>query len=143
VGILSRPEDRRVFVRKPIDQIPRFGPVRIAAEKVDVLNASQGGLLIESPMRLPPGSENAVELSLAEAPRRVRGRIVRCEVRALAPEGLRYRMAIAFNAPVVEIDATDGRPTQAMASSPDSVSTFAGDAMAVVPLDPALAANEW
>jgi hypothetical protein len=143
MGILIRPEDRRVFVRKPIDQIPRFGPVRISAEEVEVLNASQGGLLIESPLRLTPGSENAVELSLAEAPRRVRGRIVRCEVKALAPEGPRYRIAIAFNAPVVEIDATDRRPLQAMASWPDNFSTFAGDAMAVVPLDPALAANEW
>jgi hypothetical protein len=126
-----------------VDQIPNLGAVKISTEEVDVVNASRGGLLIESGLRLPPGTENAVELSLAETPRRVRGRILRCEVKALSPAGPRYQIAIAFTTPVHEIPADIDSPPPAAPDSPECSSPFAVEGIAPVLPDPDLAANDW
>jgi hypothetical protein len=65
--------------------------------EVLVVNVSSGGVLVETPHRLLPGS--AIDLHLRTADRRVsvRGRVLRCAVARLRADDLWYRGAIGFD----------------------------------------------
>jgi len=65
--------------------------------EVLVVNVSSGGVLVETPHRLLPGS--LIELHLRTADRRVsvRGRVLRCAVARLRADDLWYRGAIGFD----------------------------------------------
>lgn len=58
-----------------------------------LVNVSRGGVLVESGLRLNPGTRTELQLS-GEARRNIRGRIERCRVTALDP--LTYEGAIVF-----------------------------------------------
>lgn len=107
MGILSRPIDRRASHRRPLDQVPEVTAVRVRSEEVEVINLSCGGMLFECAFRLPPGTESRLEILRMDAPLRVRGHVLRSQVSALSPKGLRYRIAIAFNTPLDWIDDED------------------------------------
>jgi len=100
VGILSRPEDRRVSRRRSLAQLPDVTAVKVASQEVDVINASNGGILIECSLRLPPGTESRLEILRSDAALRVSGRVLRCQVMEISPDGLRYQIAIAFSKPI-------------------------------------------
>ena len=69
---------------------------------VVLINISAGGALVESAVRLPPGTRT--ELQLFGAPRRaIRGRIERCRVSCLEP--LCYEGAIVFDEALDGFDA--------------------------------------
>ncbi len=65
--------------------------------EVLVLNVSSGGVFVETPHRLLPGS--LIELHLRTADRRVsiRGRVLRCAVARLRATDVWYRGAIGFD----------------------------------------------
>jgi hypothetical protein len=65
--------------------------------EVLIVNVSSGGVLVETPHRLLPGS--LIELHLRTAERRVsvRGRVLRCAVARLRADDLWYRGAIGFD----------------------------------------------
>ena len=65
--------------------------------EVLIVNVSSGGVLVETPHRLMPGSP--IELHLRTADRRVsvRGRVLRCAVARLRADDLWYRGAIGFD----------------------------------------------
>jgi hypothetical protein len=65
--------------------------------EVLIVNVSSGGVLVETPHRLLPGS--LIELHLRTADRRVsvRGRVLRCAVARLRADDLWYRGAIGFD----------------------------------------------
>ena len=65
--------------------------------EVLIVNVSSGGVLVETPHRLLPGSP--IELHLRTADRRVsvRGRVLRCAVARLRADDLWYRGAIGFD----------------------------------------------
>lgn len=65
--------------------------------EVLIVNVSSGGVLVETPHRLLPGSQ--IELHLRTADRRVsvRGRVLRCAVARLRADDLWYRGAIGFD----------------------------------------------
>jgi PilZ domain len=65
--------------------------------EVLILNVSAGGVLVETPHRLLPGSP--IELHLRTADRRtsIRGRVLRCAVARLRASDVWYRGAIGFD----------------------------------------------
>ena len=92
-GLIER--DRRVAQRVVPERTPwRKLALLRPGQEVILVNLSTGGVLVESPTRLAPGSRT--ELHLFGSPRRaVRGRIERCRVSHLRP--LRYEGAIVFD----------------------------------------------
>lgn len=144
MGILSRPEDRRASVRVPLDRIPGITAVRVCSLQVEVINASRGGILFECALRLPPGTESGLEILRTDAPVRVRGHVLRCQVTALSPDGLRYRVAMAFDRPLDLIDSLERLRDPGRATMPATdASTFVIDDSYVIELDPSLAVNRW
>jgi hypothetical protein len=144
VGILSQQEERRASRRVRLDQIREVTGIRICSESVEVINASRGGLLVDSELRLAPGTQCRVEILWNETPVRVRARVLRCRVVVLSATGLRYQIALGFDTPLDFLDSEDGRrdPHQATALVSDAFSQATDDASAI-DLDPALACNNW
>ena len=103
--------DRRRWRRAGLEELPDVQVVRVAGENVIVVNASGGGLLIDSLVRLTPGAEHQVEVVLPAAVVRARGRVLRSEVSMLGGSVLKYRAAIQFARPINELDGPD--PTTA------------------------------
>jgi hypothetical protein len=68
--------------------------------EADVIDLSDLGALIETRCRLLPGTSVEIHLSAGESSARMRGRIVRCAVARLGPDGVWYRAALAFDAVV-------------------------------------------
>lgn len=130
MGILTSPADRRATPRRSLDQIPRITGVKISSADVDVINASRCGILVAGTVRLNPGTQIPVEIFCADAPVRLRGRVVRSQVTELSAKGLRYQIAIAFNRPLALLDEEDSW-------------VFEIDDVELGDPDPALAGNRW
>ena len=97
----------------------RFLPEHAPATLV---NMSQTGLLAESAMRCRVGGEITLSFEGGFEPDTVTGRVARCEVAVMAPDGLlRYHVGVEFDAPLdfeddedtQQIDATVVRPAAA------------------------------
>jgi hypothetical protein len=96
----SSSDRRRALRRSSADQ-HGIAAARINPGKhITILNASAGGVLVETVHRLMPGA--AVELHLEAQGRRtmVRGRLLRCYVASLGALSISYRAAIAFEQPL-------------------------------------------
>jgi len=65
--------------------------------EVLIVNVSSGGVLVETPHRLLPGSPIELHLRTAEQRVSVRGRVLRCAVARLRADDLWYRGAIGFD----------------------------------------------
>jgi hypothetical protein len=65
--------------------------------QVTIVDASAGGVLIETPHRLLPGMPLEIHLERSEGISTVRGRILRCVVSHLTASSVRYRGAIGFD----------------------------------------------
>jgi hypothetical protein len=115
--------DPRKSERRRADEVPhitglRFLPDRAPAELV---NMSPIGLLAESSTRLRVGSDVTVLFEGGFEPSSMAGRVARCEVAAMAPDGtLRYRIAIEFDATVRLSGASEPLP-----ASPDDAAPVA------------------
>jgi hypothetical protein len=134
VGILRPADDRRTKNRLPVHLLPNLGTVRVAAEQVVVINASSDGLLIESGRRLRPGTEKTVEFVRDDERLRMRGRVVRCELKSISPEGPRYQAAIALSS---SIDMLAAQGVAEAAFGVDDLAVQEADA------DPEFAINSW
>ena len=85
---------RRVSAVRDITGV-RFLPDRAPASLV---NMSQTGLLVESTVRLRVGSQIAVAFEGGFEPDTVTGRVARCEVAVMRPDGvLQYHIAVEFD----------------------------------------------
>ena len=62
-----------------------------------VIDASAGGLLVETVHRLLPGTPIELQLTTAGSRVAIRGTVVRCAVARLRASGIWYRGAIAFD----------------------------------------------
>lgn len=82
----------------------RIRPGREAA----VIDASSGGILIETLHRLLPGSAIELHLSIGNTRTAVRGRVVRSAVSCLRHGRVLYRGAIAFDRPLSSLGGIDG-----------------------------------
>jgi PilZ domain len=97
MAILGHSIDRRTSRRRPLHEIPEVIGVKVQSEKVEVVDASREGILIECSLRLTPGTMSQLEILRVDGPVRVRGRVVRCEIKAISGDKVQYRVAIAFN----------------------------------------------
>jgi hypothetical protein len=106
MAILGNSIDRRASRRRPLHEIPEVTGVKVQSEKVEVVDASREGILIECNLRLTPGTMSQLEFLRVDGPLRVRGRVVRCEIKAISGDKVQYRVAIAFNQQLDFIDDT-------------------------------------
>ena len=65
-----------------------------------IIDVSRGGALIETEHRLSPGMPIELHFGAPVSPSYARGRVLRCHVALLGRERIRYRGALAFDAPV-------------------------------------------
>ena len=72
--------ERRTSRRRPLTEIPAVTGVTVQSQTVQVIDAASGGLLIQSPLRLSPGTRARVEVGRSDCPLTVGGRVVRSEV---------------------------------------------------------------
>jgi PilZ domain-containing protein len=157
VAILKKEADRRKSQRIPLSEIPEISGVKVQAQLVKGIDASREGILIECGLRLPPGTASQIEIVHRDGTRRVRGRVVRCEITAVLPDRIVYRVAIALYEPldfiqdalIKEVDhAHEGEPEaipeaikdDSSEQIPDELMFQNGDA---VEIDVAFSLNSW
>jgi hypothetical protein len=90
--------DRRRSVRRSAGEA-RWAAARLRPGRdVALVDIGEGGVLIETPARLFPGTRVVLQFIAPGGSVSVRGRVVRCEVTALDPSrGVRYRGAVSFD----------------------------------------------
>jgi PilZ domain len=120
--------DRRMSRRRPLHEIPEVMAVKVQSEKVQVVDASREGILIECSLRLTPGATSQLEILRVDGPLRVRGRVVRCEITGINGGKVQYRVAIAFNE---QLDFISDEPAPEQPSLP-AVAPAAGPVVALV-----------
>ncbi|MGE5246103.1 MAG: PilZ domain-containing protein [Betaproteobacteria bacterium] len=145
MGVLKDPSDRRSSPRRPLNELPQIIGARVASETVQVINLSSGGILFDCGQRLRPGSEGQLEILMADASQRLRGRVVRCQLTALASAGPQYQVAMKFNNPLRVIeDYEASAQADTLESVADGFARAVHTAGADLPgLDSALALNSW
>jgi hypothetical protein len=139
LGLLSNELDRRTAPRRTADEVPGLTAVTVCAEQVAVIDVSRGGMRVEAPVRLNPGSDNAVEIVWVGVPLKLRGRVVRCQIRRLSDKGPRYEIAFAFNKSLDVLDR-EMAPKPSLAIQDQGFEILD---VAVGEPDPDLAANSW
>jgi hypothetical protein len=123
--------DRRMSRRRPLSEIPEVMAVKVQSEKVQVVDASREGILIECGLRLTPGATSQLEILRVDGPLRVRGRVVRCEIAGINGGKVQYRVAIAFN------DQLDFIRDEPASEQPDVPSVAPPVSPVVAPAEPA------
>ena len=99
--------DRRSATAVPGITALRFLPDRTAASLV---NISPTGLLAESGAPARVGSPAILSFEGGFTPETVTGRVARCEVAAMGPDGLlRYLVGVEFDSPLEFGDVPPGR----------------------------------
>jgi hypothetical protein len=70
------------------------------------VDIAPGGILLETSLRLRPGTAIEVQVTHAEYSARLRGRVVRCFVAGVLPSKVSYRGAVQFDeeAPWLALD---------------------------------------
>src|SRR5262245_1100147 len=102
MAILNNPPEReegaerRRAPRRPMEEVPGMTGVSVQSERVDVVNAASGGLLVQSGRPLRPGTRTFLEIGRVEGNINISGYVIRSEVAAISNAGVRYRSAIAF-----------------------------------------------
>jgi hypothetical protein len=139
MGLLSKEPDRRTAPRRTPEEVPGLTGVTVCAEQVALIDVSRGGMLVEAPVRLNPGTDNSVEIVWVGVPLKLRGRVIRCQIRKLSAKGPRYEIAFAFNK---SLDMLDQK------KAPDAPPAIAYQGFEILDValgdpDPELAANSW
>jgi hypothetical protein len=89
--------DHRAHVRRQPESVESLSHVRLrAGRELTVVDVCDGGLLVEGPVRLRPGTHVEVHVITREGRALVRGRITRASVVALSRDSVTYRAALAF-----------------------------------------------
>ncbi len=104
--------------RKKPEEIEGFQSVVLRpGGQVEVLNISNGGMLVQTETRTKPGSVVRVCIFTTGARYEVKAKIVRSEITTVDGSGLHYLLAIAFDEPLDLIDDGDAAPVDAPAPS--------------------------
>jgi CheY-like chemotaxis protein len=121
---LSRGSMKRAQ-RWALSDLPWLSGVRLPwGQHLRVLNISSSGMLVESGVRLTPGSQTSFRLSGPEPALVVPGRVVRCRVSTVDALGVKYETAAAFDQPVNELIGAGEEPTDATMQLAELVSTL-------------------
>lgn len=93
---------RRAEMRYPASAVPQIRKIRLSpGDIVGLLNISSSGVLVEGKTRFVPGTRVTVSFDGPVTPKQVKGRVVRCQVSAIATGGsLQYQTGIAFEAKI-------------------------------------------
>ena len=104
--------------RKTPQEIEGFQSVVLRpGGQVDLLNISNGGMLVQTETHTKPGSVVRVYIVTTGAKYEVKAKIVRSEITTVDGSGLHYLLAIAFDEPLDLIDDGDAAPVDAPAPS--------------------------
>jgi hypothetical protein len=83
------------------DRSEALSRVRLrAGRELAVINVSAGGVCVEGPSRLLPGTHIEVHITTVQGRILVRARVVRCTVCTVTADVITYRGALAFATPV-------------------------------------------
>ncbi len=135
---------RAVDPRYPAEAISAITGMRLSpGEAVRLVNLSASGVLVEGKTRFVPGTRVGVIFEGPKAPPTVKGRVVRCQVSAIAGGGsLQYQSAIQFETKIeVPVDEAS-LPQQAAPAAPAPPKTAGSKKQAEPPSPPKLV-NRW
>lgn len=108
-AVASRPQKRAR--RLPVADVPWLSTVKLAwGQRLRLLNISSSGMLVESGVRLSPGSTTKIQLSGLGLSVDVPARVMRCRVSDVDSLGVKYETAAMFERPVDEILPPDQEP---------------------------------
>ena len=111
--------------RRPPEEIEGFQSVLLRpGGEVNVLNISNGGMLVQTETHTKPGSAVRVCVVTTGARHEVKAKIVRSEITTVGGSGLHYLLGIAFDEPLDLID--DGEAAAVDAPAPDGPETTTG-----------------
>ncbi len=116
-------DDRRIFPRFAGSSLPSLSALTGRATNVAVIDISDGGVLIETPVRVTPGEREMVVLD-AHATMKKAGWIERVELIRLIPS-VSYRAAIRFIAPISVLALTRNHPPVLRRASREAIGRFA------------------
>jgi hypothetical protein len=113
-------------LRRAASEVPTITGLRFLPQEADatLVNISTRGLLAESAARLVVDTPVKVEFIGRFHPAVVSGRVVRCQLAMMGPDGLlRYDIAVEFDAPIGLGEEAAGVPEvpEGMLGSPESL----------------------
>jgi PilZ domain len=118
-SVLLSSGSRRRAPRWSLSDLPWLSSVRLPwGQHLHLLNISSTGMLVESGVRLAPGSETSFKIGGPGLDLVVRGRVIRSRVAKVDSLGVRYESAAAFDQPVDMLKAPEEAP-------PDSTTQLA------------------
>jgi CheY-like chemotaxis protein len=107
VASSSRKRARRLRM----SDVPWLSTVKLSwGQKLRLLNISSSGVLVESGVRLAPGSTTEIELDGPGLALAVPARVVRCRVSEVDSLGVKYETAAMFEHPVEELLGAEQEP---------------------------------
>lgn len=112
---------RRADTRYVAATVPKIKGVKLSpGDAVGLLNVSASGVLVEGKTRFVPGTRVTVVFDGPVTPKQIKGRVVRCQVSAIASGGaLQYQSGIAFEGRVaLPVDEPADAPAAEFAAAP-------------------------
>src|SRR6476620_1447203 len=135
---------RAVDPRYPAEAISAITGMRLSpGEAVRLVNLSASGVLVEGKTRFVPGTRVGVIFEGPKAPPTVKGRVVRCQVSAIAGGGsLQYQSAIQFEQKI-EVPVDEASLPQQAAPVAAPPPKAAGSKKQAEPPPPQKLQNRW
>ena len=100
--------------RWALSDLPWLSSVRLPwGQHLRLVNISSSGVLVESGVRLSPGSDTTFRIGGPDLSLAVPARVVRCRVATVDSLGVKYETAAVFDQPVNELIAAGEEPTDA------------------------------
>jgi CheY-like chemotaxis protein len=100
--------------RWALSDLPWLSSVKLPwGQHLRLVNISSSGLLVESGVRLAPGSETTFRIGGPDLSLVVPARVIRCRVATVDSLGVKYETAAAFDQPVNELIAAGEEPSDA------------------------------
>lgn len=100
--------------RWALSDLPWLSSVKLPwGQQLRLVNISSSGLLVESGVRLSPGSDTTFRIGGPDLALTVPARVVRCRVATVDSLGVKYETAAVFDQPVNELIAAGEEPTDA------------------------------
>jgi CheY-like chemotaxis protein len=120
--------------RLPVSDVPWLSTVRLAwGHSLRLLNISSSGVLVESGVRLSPGSTTKIQLDGTGLALTVPARVVRCRVSDVNSLGVKYETAATFERPVEELIVPEDALTDAGVRLDDLVAAVKANAACGIP----------
>jgi hypothetical protein len=129
MAILNAPSEqgdgpeRRRAPRRRLEEVPGVTGVTVHSERVDVVNAASGGLLVQSSRPLRPGTRTFLEIARPDGRINISGHVIRSEVSTISSAGVKYCSAIAFER---RLEFIDQQPEQSSIEQPAACVDLAG-----------------